>query len=69
MSARLPIICSNRGSMPEILKDGGIYFDPEDISSIVNSLQEIILNNELRINVSKKSLIILMNFLGKNVQI
>ena len=29
MASGLPIACSNRGPMPEVLKDGGVYFDPE----------------------------------------
>ena len=29
MGAGLPIACSNRQPMPEILKNGGEYFDPE----------------------------------------
>jgi glycosyltransferase involved in cell wall biosynthesis len=38
MCSGLPIVCSNRGPMPEILKDAGIYFDPysaDDIASVV----------------------------------
>ena len=30
MAAALPIACSDRGPMPEILGDAGIYFDPEN---------------------------------------
>ncbi len=29
MASGLPIACSNRGPMPEILGDAGVYFDPE----------------------------------------
>lgn len=46
MAAGLPIACSNRGPMPEILEDGGIYFDPEDPSSITRALKGIIENTE-----------------------
>lgn len=38
MAAGLPIACSNRGPMPEILGASGSYFDPEDSDSIVDSL-------------------------------
>ena len=37
MSSNLPILCSNRGPMPGILKDAGYFFDPEDTNSIVDS--------------------------------
>ena len=30
MAIGLPIACSDRGPMPEVLRDGGVYFDPED---------------------------------------
>ena len=34
MAAGLPIACSNRGPMPEVLADGGVAFDPESPPSI-----------------------------------
>lgn len=55
MCTGLPIVCSNRGPMPEVLKDGGIYFDPEDIYSIENSILQVIEEKDLRINISKIS--------------
>ncbi len=47
-SVGLPIVCSNRGPMTEVLEDGGLYFDPEDPQSISKSLEKIILDNLLR---------------------
>ena len=35
MASGLPIACSDRGPMPEILRDGGTYFDPENEVTIV----------------------------------
>lgn len=48
MAAGLPIACSNRGPMPEVLEDGGVYFDPEHPDSIVAAIEEIITNPEKR---------------------
>lgn len=48
MASALPIACSNRGSMPEVLGDGGIYFDPEDPTSIAGALRKLIASPELR---------------------
>ena len=31
MSAGLPIACSSKSAMPEILKDTGVYFDPDNM--------------------------------------
>ena len=38
MAEGLPIACSNRGPMPEVLGDGGVYFDPTDVESIAECL-------------------------------
>ena len=41
MASGLPIACSNRGPMPEVLQNCGVYFDPEspvEIASAVNKL-------------------------------
>jgi glycosyltransferase involved in cell wall biosynthesis len=42
MTAGLPIACSNRGPMLEILGDAGVYFDPERPESIVEALAYMI---------------------------
>jgi len=42
MAAGLPIVCSNRGPMPEVLEDGGVYFDPENPYSIADAIEDII---------------------------
>lgn len=48
MASGLPIACSDRGPMPEVLGDAGIYFDPEDVSSICGALQELLASPALR---------------------
>lgn len=48
MAVGLPIACSNRGPMPEVLADGGIYFDPENPHSIAQSIERIISDSPLR---------------------
>ena len=55
MASGLPIACSNKGPMPEILLDGGLYFDPEDPNQIASVLEELYLSSELRQNLAKKS--------------
>ncbi len=42
MASGLPIACSNKGPMFEILGDSGIYFDPEKPSDIADALKKII---------------------------
>ena len=41
--------------MPEVLKDGGIYFDPEDESSIFAAIEQIIHGSELRITIAQRA--------------
>jgi glycosyltransferase involved in cell wall biosynthesis len=55
MSSGLPIACSDRGPMPEVLKDGGVYFDPESSASIAVAIEKIIADGELRISIAKRA--------------
>lgn len=48
MASGLPVSCSERGPMPELLKDAGNYFDPEDVDSICRALREMVVNVDLR---------------------
>jgi glycosyltransferase involved in cell wall biosynthesis len=48
MASSLPIACSNRGPMCEILDDAGVYFDPEDLASIAMAIKELVQNPQLR---------------------
>lgn len=48
MGARLPIACSNKTGLSEILKDAGLYFDPENPQNISDIIYELINNLSLR---------------------
>ena len=48
MAAGLPIACSKRGVMPEVLGGAGVYFEPEDFGSIVESLRQLITDHRQR---------------------
>jgi glycosyltransferase involved in cell wall biosynthesis len=48
MAAGLPIACSNREPMPEVLGDGGIYFNPESAEEIAEALERLIMDSALR---------------------
>ena len=62
MASGLPIACSNRGPMPEVLTDAGLYFDPENPIDIASSLEKLYLSNELRKVLAEKSYAISKNF-------
>ena len=53
MASGLPICCSNRGPMPEVLGNAGVYFDPEDPHAIASALQTLIESPELRLKMAR----------------
>jgi len=55
MASGLPIACSDRGPMPEVLEDGGVYFDPENPDSIAAAIESIIINRDMRILIAKRA--------------
>ena len=55
MRAGLPIASSDRGPMPEILKDSGLYFNSESVTSIKNCLRYMIENPDLRKRLGEKA--------------
>lgn len=48
MSASLPIACSRMGPMPEVLGDGGLYFDPVNPADIAEVLHRMFRDPVLR---------------------
>ena len=55
MAVGLPIACSNRGPMPEVLADGGVYFNPEDSESIAVAIEQIIQSPALRLAIAQRA--------------
>lgn len=55
MASGLPIACSNMGVMPEILGDGGLYYNPLDVDSIVSTLEKLLLDPKLRGEIAKRA--------------
>lgn len=55
MASGLPIACSNRGPMPEVLGDAGVYFNPENADDIARALRELIDSPALRARMAKAS--------------
>ncbi len=55
MAVGLPIASSDRGPMPEVLEDGGVYFNPEDDESIAEAIERIILDGDMRSRISARA--------------
>jgi glycosyltransferase involved in cell wall biosynthesis len=51
-----PAIVSNRSSLPEVGGDAAQYFDPEDPSSLVTALSEVLNNNDAADHMRKRGL-------------
>lgn len=56
MASGVPIACSDRGPMPEVLEDGGVYFDPENPDSIAVALEDLIVNPEMRARLAIRAM-------------
>lgn len=55
MAAGLPIACSDRDPMPEVLGDAGVYFDPLTPASIEQALERLVGSPELREHLARAS--------------
>lgn len=55
MAAGLPVVCSRRGPMPEVLEDAGEYFDPEESQSIAEAIRKVLDNREIRSRMSARA--------------
>lgn len=55
MSSGLPIASSDRGPMPEVLRDAGVYFNPEDSDSIAAAIEKIIIDKKLRTSIAVRA--------------
>lgn len=48
MSAGIPIICSNKASLPEVAGDAALFFDPYNIDEMANAINIIFTDKKLR---------------------
>ncbi len=62
MACSAPVLASDRGSLPEVVGDAGIYFDPFDVESISAAIIEMVENDTLRVQLSSNGLARARNF-------
>ncbi|MBW2646228.1 MAG: glycosyltransferase family 4 protein [Deltaproteobacteria bacterium] len=55
MASGLPIACSNRGPMPEVLGNAGVYFDPEYPDQIADALTMLLKDHGLRARLAQEA--------------
>ncbi|MBP7811581.1 MAG: glycosyltransferase family 4 protein [Candidatus Moranbacteria bacterium] len=54
MSYGLPVLSSNRGSLPEVLGDAALYFDPDKPEQLASGLRTMAVESSLRASLQKK---------------
>ena len=42
MSAGIPVVASNRGSLPEVVGTGGLLFDPAEPAALASALEQLL---------------------------
>ncbi len=54
MAAGVPVVASNRASLPEVTGDAAVLVDPLQVTSIANAIQEVLTSGELRKHLKAK---------------
>lgn len=55
MASGLPVACSSKQPMPEVVAEAGVYFDPEQPTDIARALLELIESPALRTDLAQAS--------------
>jgi glycosyltransferase involved in cell wall biosynthesis len=56
MACGTPVVCSNRGPMPELLGDAGRFFDPTDVQMMTDVLKSVFADGALRKRMRESAL-------------
>jgi glycosyltransferase involved in cell wall biosynthesis len=56
MASGIPVMSSNRSSLPEILGEAAIYFDPESIEEIASAMERLISDTVLQSQLVERGL-------------
>ncbi|PIE35249.1 hypothetical protein CSA56_05015 [candidate division KSB3 bacterium] len=56
MACGIPVACSNTSSLPEVLGEAGITFDPYSVEHISETIHHILTHHELRMELREKGL-------------
>lgn len=57
MAAECPVVSSNTSSMPEVVNQAGIYFDPSNTDEMCYAIETVIADNELRAKLIQLGLV------------
>ena len=51
-----PVIASNRGSLPEIVGDGGLLLEPDDVEGLTEAMEKLLADDDLQTDLQQKGL-------------
>ena len=54
MQLGVPVVCSDRSSLPEVVKDAGILVDPDDFEAVTKALERVVSDEALREKLIEK---------------
>jgi glycosyltransferase involved in cell wall biosynthesis len=60
--ARLPVLSSNASTLPEVARDGALYFDPDSPAELSSLMKDILNSPELRQNLIDKGSLALSRY-------
>jgi glycosyltransferase involved in cell wall biosynthesis len=53
MAAGIPVVCSNRGSLPEIAGDAAVFVDPDDSDGLSSAIVRVLENRDMAERLSQ----------------
>lgn len=53
-SAGCPVVLSDRSSLPEVAGEAAVYFDPENPEAIADAVEQVVISDHLRSDLSQK---------------
>jgi glycosyltransferase involved in cell wall biosynthesis len=56
MACGRPVICSNSSSLPEVVGNGAILFEPHDVGALVQAMERILTDEHLRSELSMRGI-------------
>lgn len=54
MACGVPVVCSNTSSLPEVVGDCGMLFEPDSVESLVQTLKLVLEDHDLRMTLREK---------------
>jgi glycosyltransferase involved in cell wall biosynthesis len=57
MACATPVVCSNRGSLPEVVGDAASLLDPDDAAGLAAALVEHLTDVRVRLDAQRRGLV------------